>query len=357
MYKSLQSSLKGKKVLVTGHTGFKGAWLCLLLNKLGAKVYGYALDPPTKPSLFEVAKVEENMTSYIGDIKNYNSLLDVLNAIKPDAIVHMAAQALVRESYKDPLETYATNVMGTANLLQAVREIDSVTAIVNVTTDKCYENKEWEWGYREIDTLGGYDPYSNSKGCAEMVTSSFRNSFFNPETYEEHGIAIATARAGNVIGGGDWAKDRLIPDFLRAISKKEKVVIRNPLAIRPWQHVLEPLTGYLVLLSRLMTKGPEYGGAWNFGPNNFDARNVEWIISTICNLWGEEASYELDKNANPHEATYLKLDWSKAKTRLNWQPVWDINTALKKIVTWHRSYLNSEDMKTICNQQIEDYFK
>ena len=252
--------LKNAKVLVTGHTGFKGSWLCLLLNKLGAKVYGFALSPPTSPSLYEVAHVEEHVKSYIGNIQDYDLFKKVIEEIKPDAIIHMAAQALVRESYANPLETYLTNVMGTVNLFEAARHVKSVKAIVNVTTDKCYENNEWEWGYREIDPIGGYDPYSNSKGCSELVSSSYRNSFFNEGLYHEHGVAIATARAGNVIGGGDWAKDRLIPDFIKAISSGEKIVLRNPKAIRPWQHVLEPLIGYLHLASNLLTKGPKYGG-------------------------------------------------------------------------------------------------
>jgi CDP-glucose 4,6-dehydratase len=354
---SLSDSFKNKKILVTGHTGFKGSWMCLLLNKLGVKVYGFALPPPTTPSLFDVARVEEHVKSYLGNIHDYELLQKVMNEIKPDAVIHMAAQALVRESYKYPLETYMTNVMGTANLLEAVRNEKSVKAVVNVTTDKCYENREWDWGYRENDVLGGYDPYSNSKGCSELVTSSFRNSFFNEKLYHEHGVAIATARAGNVIGGGDWAADRLIPDFLKAISKREKVILRNPLAIRPWQHVLEPLTGYLYLLEMLLIKGPEYGGAWNFGPRDSEAKNVEWMISTICKLWGEDTFYELDKNIHPHEATYLKLDCSKANSRLNWFPKWDIQTALKNIVDWHKSYLQNMDMKIICNQQIDNYLK
>lgn len=351
----LPGIFKNKTILITGHTGFKGSWMCLFLNMLGAKVCGFALSPPTNPSLYEVARVEEEVKSYIGNIQDYTLLHGVINEIKPDAIIHMAAQALVRESYQNPLETYLTNVIGTANLLQAVRFEKSVKAIVNVTTDKCYENREWEWGYRETDTLGGYDPYSNSKGCSELVTASFRNSFFNPELYHEHGVAIATARAGNVIGGGDWASDRLIPDFLRAISKGEKVIIRNPLAIRPWQHVLEPLTGYLYLLQMLLLKGTEYGEAWNFGPRDSDAKNVEWIISSICNLWGENASYEPDKNAHPHEARSLKLDCSKANSRLNWYPKWNIKTSLKNIVDWHKAYSRNDDMKMICNRQIEDY--
>jgi CDP-glucose 4,6-dehydratase len=355
MEKSLNSIFKNKKILITGHTGFKGSWMCLLLNNLGANVYGFALSPPTNPSLYEVAKVEEQVISHIGNIQNFELLQSVISEIQPDAIIHMAAQALVRESYENPLETYQTNVIGTANLFQAVRNVKSVKAIVNITTDKCYENREWEWGYREIDTLGGYDPYSNSKACSELVTTSFRNSFFNPELYHEHGVAIATARAGNVIGGGDWATDRLIPDFLRAISKGEKVIIRNPLAIRPWQHVLEPLAGYLYLLKFLLTEGKEFGEAWNFGPGDSETKNVEWIVSEICNLWGENASYELDKNIHPHEARFLKLDCSKANSRLSWYPKWNIKTSLTKIVEWHKAYKQNADMKAVCMEQIDNY--
>jgi CDP-glucose 4,6-dehydratase len=348
---------KDKRVLVTGHTGFKGSWMCILLNTLGAKVYGYALNPPTNPSLYEVAKVDELVTSQIADIRDYETLHSLLSEIQPDIIIHMAAQPLVRDSYKNPIDTYAINVMGTVNLLEAVRHTQSVRAVVNVTTDKCYENKEWLWGYRENEPMGGYDPYSNSKGCSELVTSSFRNSFFNPADYgKTHQVALASARAGNVIGGGDWAEDRLIPDFIRAITHKEKVKIRSPYAIRPWQHVLEPLTGYLLLGAKLFTDGCEYAEAWNFGPNDSDAKPVEWIVDKICHLWGENASYEIDTNPQPHEATYLKLDCSKAKTRLGWQPGWNIETTLRNIVEWTKAYRQGENMRLFCEKQIQQYF-
>lgn len=347
---------KDKKVFVTGHTGFKGSWLCLLLNELGADVYGFALDPPTYPSLFKEAKIEELITSYIGDIRNLDYLTRVIQEIQPEIVFHMAAQPLVRESYKIPVETYSTNVMGTVHLLEACRKTSSVKSIVNVTTDKCYENKEWHWGYRENEPMGGYDPYSNSKGCSELVTSAYRNSYFNPKEYENHGVAVATARAGNVIGGGDWAEDRLIPDFIRAITNGEKVRIRSPYAIRPWQHVLEPLSGYLRLAELLYTEGPKYAQAWNFGPDDHDARNVEWIIKTICEIWGDGASFEIDTNPQPHEANYLKLDCSKARAELSWEPRWDIQTAINSIVEWNIAYINKDNIREVTIRQIYQYF-
>ena len=345
-----------RKVLITGHTGFKGSWLCLLLNKLGAEIYGYALDPPTNPSLFVEAKIGDLITSTIGDIRDYNFLLETLKNIQPEIIIHMAAQPLVMESYRNPRETYEINVMGTVNLFDAARQVGSVKAILNVTTDKCYENKEWHWGYRENEPMGGYDPYSNSKGCSELVTASFRSSFFNSKDYSKHGVAVASARAGNVIGGGDWADDRLIPDFIRSISKGEKVKIRSPYAIRPWQHVLEPLTGYLALCEKLFTNGHAFAEAWNFGPDDKDAKNVEWITKTICDLWADGAQFEIDTNPQPHEANYLKLDCSKAKAELGWIPKWDIETTLKSIVDWNKSFIKGDDMLTVTENQINDYF-
>jgi len=356
MKKLFDGIYENRKVLITGHTGFKGSWLCILLNKLGADIYGYALEPPTNPSLFVEAKIDEFVTSYIGDIRNLEYLQEVMNKVQPEIVIHMAAQPLVRESYNIPVETYAVNVMGTVHLLEACRNTSSVKAIVNVTTDKCYENQEWHWGYRETDPMGGYDPYSNSKGCSELVTSSYRNSYFNAKDYSKHGVALATARAGNVIGGGDWADDRLIPDFIRAITQGEQVKIRSPFAIRPWQHVLEPLTGYLMLAVKLFSEGSVYAEPWNFGPEDSDARNVEWIISTICKLWGETASFSIDTNPQPHEANYLKLDCSKAKAELKWIPKWDIETTLESIVDWNKAFIAEKDMLIKTIEQIDVYF-
>jgi len=348
---------KNRKVLITGHTGFKGSWLCLLLYKLGADVYGYALEPPTNPSLFVEAKIGELITSTVGDVRDYDSILKIIKDVQPEIIIHLAAQPLVRESYKNPRETYQINVMGTVNLLDAAREVSSVKAILNVTTDKCYENKEWHWGYRENEPMGGYDPYSNSKGCSELVTSSFRSSFFNPSQYEKHGVGLASARAGNVIGGGDWAEDRLIPDFIRAIICGEKVKIRSPYAIRPWQHVLEPLSGYLTLCEKLYNEGAAFAEGWNFGPEECDAQNVEWITKKICELWSVNSEYEIDSTPQPHEANYLKLDCSKAKALLGWYPRWSIDVTLQMIVNWNKAFINGDEIQDVCYQQIDEYFK
>jgi CDP-glucose 4,6-dehydratase len=346
----------GRKVLITGHTGFKGSWMTILLKCLGADVYGYALDPPTTPSLYHVGEIDGLVTSTIGDIRDYKLLLLTLLEAQPEIIIHMAAQPLVLESYRNPRETYETNVMGTVNILDAARQIESVKVILNITTDKCYENKEWIWGYREIEPMGGYDPYSNSKSCSELVTSSFRSAFFNPKEYRRHGVALATARAGNVIGGGDWAADRLIPDFFRSIIKGETLLIRCPYAIRPWQHVLEPLNGYLTLCQRLYNDGQSFAEGWNFGPDDSDAKNVEWITNRICELWGNGVKYEINKEPQPHEANYLKLDCSKARNKLDWHPRWNIETAIQKIVEWNKAYLVGSDLKNICVNQIDEYF-
>ena len=342
-----------RKILVTGHTGFKGAWLCLLLKELGADIYGYALEPPTNPSLFIEAKIDELITSEIGDIRNYKKLFKYFQKVQPEIVIHMAAQPLVRESYKNPVETFSTNIMGTVYLLEACRKTASVRSVVNVTTDKCYENKEWRWGYRENEPMGGHDPYSSSKACSELVTAAYSSSYFNSEDR----VALATARAGNVIGGGDWADDRLIPDFIRSISKNEKLLIRSPYAIRPWQHVLEPLSGYLILAQKMFQYGDKYAGAWNFGPNDSDAQNVEWITNNICCMWGEEANYEIDDNPHPHEANYLKLDCSKAKAELSWYPKWDIQTALKSIVDWNKAFTSGQDIRKVTIDQINRYFQ
>ncbi len=346
---------QGKKVFITGHTGFKGSWLCLWLHSLGAEVTGYALKPPTNPSLFEICEINEFITSIFGDVRDGDKLAKTMQEAQPEIVIHMAAQPLVRDSYKNPVETYAINVMGTVNLLEAVRHCNGVKAVVNVTTDKCYENKEWVWGYRENEPMGGYDPYSNSKGCSELVTSAYRNSFFNPGKYDEHGVALASARAGNVIGGGDWAADRLIPDCINALLKNEKIIIRSPHAIRPWQHVLEPLSGYLTLAQKLYNEGAGFAEGWNFGPDDNDARPVEWIVGRLCQMWGTD--YEIDKGPHPHEANYLKLDCSKAKMRLGWSPRWRLDKALKKIVEWVDAYAQNNDMRSVCLKQIDDYMK
>lgn len=346
---------EGKRVFVTGHTGFKGSWLSLWLQSLGADVTGYALEPPTEPSLFKIANVSEGMCSHIGDVRDFDHLLRVVKKARPDIVLHMAAQPLVRRSYIDPVETYATNVMGTVHVLEAVRQSEGVRVVVNVTSDKCYENREWVWGYREGDPMGGYDPYSNSKGCAELVTSAYRYSFFNPASYENHGVALASVRAGNVIGGGDWADDRLIPDFMRAILAGHPVIIRSPHAIRPWQHVLDPLSGYLLLAERLWTGGSEFAEAWNFGPHDDDAKPVEWIVEHLIQLWGKDASWQLDGREHPHEARYLKLDTSKARMRLGWRPRWNLETGLGSIIEWYRAYLAEVDMRGAMLKQIAAY--
>jgi CDP-glucose 4,6-dehydratase len=358
MEKLYNGVFKDRKVLVTGHTGFKGSWLTILLNMLGAKVYGYSLEPPTNPSLYVEANLKETLVSCIGDIRDLSKISSFIREVKPDIIIHMAAQPLVRDSYKIPVETFATNVMGTVNLLESVRlNQGHKMVVVNVTTDKCYENREWHWGYRENEPMGGYDPYSNSKGCSELVTASYRNSFFNVKEYKKHQVALASARAGNVIGGGDWANDRLIPDFMRAISNKVNVNIRSPYAIRPWQHVLEPLNGYLTLAEKLFSSEGCYAEGWNFGPDDSDAKNVEWIISEICTQWGDGASYTIDKSPQLHEANYLKLDCSKAKAELLWYPKWDIKKTLTSIVYWNKAWLSGQQARTICENQIADFFK
>ena len=346
---------QGKRVFLTGHTGFKGGWLSLWLQQLGAEVTGYALEAPTTPSLFEVARVARGMVSIIGDVRDGEALKHAMAQARPEIVIHMAAQPLVRYSYANPVETYATNVMGVVNLLEAVRATPGVRSVVNVTSDKCYENREWPWGYRENEAMGGYDPYSNSKGCAELVTAGYRSSFFNAEKYAEHGIALGSGRAGNVIGGGDWAMDRLIPDMLRAIGAGQPVMIRNPHSIRPWQHVLEPLSGYLTLAEKLYREGPVHAEGWNFGPHDTDAKPVEWIIERMTHEWGAGASWSLDGQDHPHEATYLKLDCSKARGQLGWHPRWDIGQTIAKIVEWHKACDQGADMRAMTLAQITTY--
>ena len=340
---------KSRRVFLTGHTGFKGSWLSLWLHKLGAIVTGYALDPPTKPSLFELCRVGELVQSVAGDVRHMDALNKAMVKAEPEIVIHMAAQPLVRDSYRMPVETYATNVMGTVHLLEAVRHCSSVRAVVNITTDKCYENREWVWGYRENEPMGGYDPYSSSKGCSELVTAAYRASFFNGST------SVASARAGNVIGGGDWAIDRLIPDCVRSLLKGEKILIRNPSAIRPWQYVLEPLAGYLILAQKLYENGALFAEAWNFGPDGADSRPVEWLVKRFCELWGDSADYEVDAASHPHEAQYLKLDCSKAYAKLGWQPCYNLEQSLESIVSWMRDYRDGKFMRDKCLRQIDAY--
>ena len=336
---------RGKRVLVTGHTGFKGSWLSLWLSALGAEVYGYALQADTSPSLFELARVDELVSSKIGDIRNRQALLDLVQEIKPEIVLHLAAQPLVRESFNDPVTTFETNVMGTVNLLEAIRQCDSVKAALIVTSDKCYLNREWDWGYRENESLGGHDPYSASKACTELVAQSWRLSFMGSTGEDTRHRPVATGRAGNVIGGGDWAKDRLIPDLLHSIANNQDVVLRNPDAIRPWQHVLEPLAGYLLLAERLYTEGEPWAEAWNFGPHDSDARSVSWIVEQLIAECGSASGWMLETNAQPHEAQYLKLDCSRARQRLGWSPTWDLDACLKEIASWHKAWTRGDDMQ------------
>jgi CDP-glucose 4,6-dehydratase len=342
---------QGKRVFLTGHTGFKGSWLSLWLNSLGAEVKGYALTPPTTPSLFNEAKIDSIVDSQIGDIRDQEVLYESMVAFNPDLLIHMAAQPLVRYSYDAPIETYEVNVIGTAKVLEVARSCANLRAIVNITTDKCYENDGRSQGYKENDAMGGHDPYSSSKGCAELVASSFYRSFL-----QEQGIGLASVRAGNVIGGGDWADDRLIPDILRSFEKSEPVIIRNPKAIRPWQHVLEPLSGYLILAQKLYKNQEKYAEGWNFGPNNDNAKPVNWILNKMVAKWPNN-SWELDKESNLHEADFLKLDIAKAKSKLDWRPVWELNCTLDHIVAWHRAWLNKEDMQVLCLAEIKEYTK
>ena len=340
---------KGRRVFVTGHTGFKGSWLTLWLMSLGAEVTGYALPPPTEPNLYDRARVVHDVESHIGDVRDLEFLRKCMHAARPEIVIHMAAQPLVRDSYRLPVETYATNVMGTVHLLEAVRTAVSVRAVVIVTSDKCYENREWVWGYRESEAMGGFDAYSSSKGCAELVTSAYRRSFF------ESGAAIASARAGNVIGGGDWANDRLIPDIFRAFTAGQPVHIRSPHAVRPWQHVLEPLYGYLLLAERLFQEGQKYADGWNFGPSDEDARPVQWIVERLTSLWSNGASWILDAEPQLHEAAHLKLDCSKARISLGWRPKWNLEVALQRIVEWHRAEQSGSDLRALTLKQIKDY--
>jgi len=350
-----RSFWKGRRVFLTGHTGFKGSWLCLWLKALGADVTGYALPPPTQPSHFEQAKVSCVVKSIYADIRDFPRLKAAIAENRPEVVIHLAAQSVVRRGYEDPIETYSSNVMGTVHLLEALRQLGEPCAVVNVTSDKCYANQEWAWGYRENDPLGGHDPYSNSKACAEMVTAAFCDSYFDPDDSGRHKIAIATGRAGNVIGGGDWTRDQLIPDLIRSFLDNSPCLIRNPSAIRPWQFVLEPLRGYLLLAQRLAGAAPQPGSGWNFGPQEADAKPVSWIADNLAQLWGGGVGWQRDGTVQPREANYLKLDVSKAKAELGWQPVLPLKEALDWIVEWYRTYWIGGDISKLSESQIERY--
>lgn len=346
------SFYKDKTVLVTGHTGFKGTWMCKMLLMQGAKVVGYSLKPSTNPNLFDVSNIENEMISIIGDIRDLNKLISVVNEHKPEIVIHMAAQPIVRESYDNPVYTYETNVMGTVNICEAVRNCDSVKSFVNVTTDKVYKNNEWEWGYRECDALDGFDPYSNSKSCSELVTSSYINSFFSKQN-----IAVSTCRAGNVIGGGDFAKDRIIPDCVRAMENKSEIIVRNPYSTRPYQHVLEPVYTYLMLAGK-QYKNQDLSGCYNVGPDDCDCVTTGNLVDIFCNKWCDGASWKnvAEKNA-PHEANFLKLDCSKIKKMLSWNPRWHIDEAIEKTVIWSKEYFKGSDMNKVMDMQIEEYLR
>ncbi|MGD9101193.1 MAG: CDP-glucose 4,6-dehydratase [Anaerolineae bacterium] len=346
---------KDKKVLITGHTGFKGSWLSLWLQGLGANVVGYALSPPTTPSLFEMARVADGMTSISGDTRDLEHLQAVFDEHRPEIVIHLAAQALVPYSYRHPVETYATNVMGTVNVLEAIRQSEGVRGVVSITSDKCYQDQKWLWGYRESDPMGGYDPYSSSKGCSELVISAYRNSYFSAQEHQRHGVALASTRAGNVIGGGDWAANRLVPDIVRAFMANRPVVIRYPDAIRPWQHVLEPLNGYLIVAKKLWEHGPEFAQAWNFGPDDASARPVSEVVERLTRLWGENARWELDSASHPYEAACQRLDCAKSRSLLGWSPKLDLLTTLEWIVEWYRGYQQKQDMRQLTQTQIARY--
>jgi CDP-glucose 4,6-dehydratase len=346
---------RGRRVFLTGHTGFKGSWLSLWLQMLGAETTGYALAPPTKPSLFEQAQVGETIRSIQGDIRDYDRLKSAIEESRPEVILHLAAQSVVRAGYDDPVGTYASNVMGTVHLLEAVRRLNHPCAIVNVTSDKCYENREWIWGYRENEAMGGHDPYSNSKGCAELVGSAYRDSFFPPDQIAKHGVALASARAGNAIGGGDWTSHQLIPDLMRAFLAGEPCLIRNPSAYRPWQFLLEPLRGYLMLAERLSEDGSRFASGWNFGPADADVKPVSWIADELVSLWGKGASWTLDSGAHPYEAHALKLDATRAAAGLEWRPVLPIKQALGWIAEWYAAFRDGAQLQQKTMEQIERY--
>jgi len=346
---------KGRRVFLTGHTGFKGSWLCLWLDALGANLTGYALDPPTDPSLFAQARVGGIVRSVTADIRDFPRLCSAIGECRPEVVIHMAAQSVVRRGYIDPIETYSSNVMGTVHVLEAVRQLQQRCVVVNVTSDKCYENQEWAWGYREDERIGGRDPYSNSKGCAELVTSAYRESFFPAASVDRHGVSLGSARAGNCVGGGDWTADQLIPDLMRAFLSSRPCLIRNPSAIRPWQFVLEPLRGYLLLAEQLAQDAPRFASGWYFGPVDADAKPVSWIAEKLARTWGDTATWVQDGDAHPREAHMLKLDASRAKAYLGWHPLLPLDDALDWIVEWYRACRDGADLRHLTRQQIERY--
>lgn len=342
----------GRKVFITGHTGFKGTWLALWLHRLGANVQGFSLEPPSSPSLFDVVGLDELVEHRIGDVRDYEDVLGAMGSHHPEVVFHLAAQSLVREGYEVPRETFSTNVIGTVNVLEAARQCESVRAIVNVTSDKCYENRKWIWGYRERDRLGGKDPYSTSKACSELVSSAYDRSFFSPDG----DVALASARAGNMLGGGDWASDRLIPDCVRALSDGRPIVLRNPAAVRPWQHVIEPLYGYLLLARELFARGTECSGPWNFGPPTREHATVEEVVSRICGLWGG-GDIQIDSDEQPPETQLLRLDSTKAEHELGWCVKFDLAETLALTVDWYQGFYSSDplNLRQLCLEQIDDY--
>lgn len=344
-----------RRVVVTGNTGFKGSWLSAWLHQLGAIVEGYSLEMMDSPKLFGAMGLGRRMNTSIQDVRDIAAWRAFLNRFEPEIVFHLAAQSLVRASYVDPLDTYSTNVMGTATILEGVRSCGTVRAVVIVTSDKCYENKEWVWGYRERDPMGGFDPYSSSKGCAELVASAYRQSFFHPDQFDSHRVGLATVRAGNIIGGGDWNKDRLVPDFVRSVMDRRELRVRNPRAVRPWQHVLEPLSGYITLAQRLLEDGRAFSEAWNFGPLDRDAKPVSWLVDELARCWGAGATWVVDDRMQPHEAQYLKLDISKAQNRLRWTPRWSLEEAIRQTVDWYREFQNGGDMWRLSVAQIDSF--
>lgn len=345
----------GRRVLVTGHTGFKGSWLCLLLESVGADVTGFSLPAPTVPSLFEAAGIAASMTSIVGDIRDYSAVEAAVRAARPEVIFHLAAQSLVRHSYAEPVETFSVNVMGTVHVLEAARQVGGVAGIVSVTSDKCYENREWVWPYRESDPMGGHDPYSSSKGCAELVVAAYRQSYFAADRLGVHGTALASVRAGNVIGGGDWALDRLVPDLVRAFEAGRAPLIRSPAAVRPWQHVLEALHGYMLIAERLCAGEARFADAWNFGPSENDTRPVAWIVDKMARAWGMPSEWQDWDGEVPHEAGLLMLDCAKARAALGWRPTLTLDEALVSIVDWHKSVGQGGDARAKTLNQIDDF--